>query len=89
MSDSKLKELSKKSSDEIKSAFNVRAFAELMIVLQSFDKDGDGTLSLTELRAVMGTGDAVDKLIKEVDKDGNGVLDFDEFQQLLKLVAAQ
>ena len=50
-----------------------------------FDKDGDGTITLDELRTVMQslgqapTDQELIDMIKEVDADGNNEIDFDEF----------
>jgi len=49
-----------------------------------FDVDGDGSLTVDELKAVLLRGDSVlteqdvEDLVKEFDANGNGVLEFDE-----------
>ena len=54
-----------------------------------FDKDGDGTITMTELRTVMQslgqnpTDQELLDLIKEVDNDGNAEIDFEEFLVLM------
>ena len=54
-----------------------------------FDKNGDGTITVTELGTVMRslgsnpTETELQDMINEVDADGNGTLDFDEFCQLM------
>ncbi|KAK5078157.1 Mitochondrial group I intron splicing factor ccm1 [Lithohypha guttulata] len=64
-------------AEETKAAFRV------------FDKDGSGTISAKELRAVMKslgedlTDDEIDEMIKEADKDNSGSIDYEEFAQLL------
>ncbi len=56
---------------------------ELRHVFRVFDKDGNGTINLEELKTVMknlgeGLSDEECRLmIKEADADGNGVIDFD------------
>ena len=50
-----------------------------------FDKNGDGTITVTELGTVMRslgnnpTESELQDMINEVDADGNGTLEFDEF----------
>ncbi|XP_063430894.1 uncharacterized protein LOC134712857 [Mytilus trossulus] len=62
---------------EFKEAFNL------------FDKDGDGTISCTELGTVMRslgcnpTEGELKDMIKEVDADGNGCIDFPEFLEMM------
>ena len=56
---------------------------------QLFDKNGDGTITVTELGTVMRqlgnnpTDSELQDMINEVDADGNGTLEFDEFCQLM------
>ncbi len=62
---------------------------EFKEVFSLFDKDGDGTISTSELGTVMRTlgqnptEEEIDQMIKEVDMDGNGEIDFDEFCSLM------
>lgn len=48
---------------------------------EAFDKDGSGTISASELRAVMKslgedlTDQEIDEMIREADKDQNGEID--------------
>jgi calmodulin len=57
------------SEEEIRAAFRV------------FDRNGDGEISVTELRQVMAnlgenlTDDEIDLIMSEVDIDGNGTID--------------
>ena len=60
-----------------------------------FDSDGDGTISIDELKELlnMGTGsvlsdEEVEAIIAEVDVNGNGTLELDEFEQMWKLFGA-
>ena len=52
-----------------------------------FDKDSDGTIELSELKAVVNdlgrcvSDEELETLMKDVDADGNGSIDFDEFCQ--------
>ncbi|KAK4934363.1 Calmodulin [Elasticomyces elasticus] len=54
-----------------------------------FDKDGSGTISAEELKAVMKslgenlTDEEIDEMITQADKDGNGTIDYEEFAELL------
>jgi calmodulin len=57
------------TEEEIRAAFKV------------FDRDGNGTISVAELRQVMAslgeelTDDEIDLIMGEVDTDGNGAID--------------
>lgn len=54
---------------------------ETMAAFRVFDKDGSGTISASELRAVMKslgedlTDAEIDEMIREADKDNNGTID--------------
>ena len=54
-----------------------------------FDKNNDGTITVSELATVMRslgsnpTNSELQDMINEVDSDGNGTLEFDEFCQLM------
>lgn len=67
------------SEKEIRDAFNV------------FDKDGSGSISANELRAVMTnlgeklTDEEVNAMIKEADVDGDGEIDYGEFVKMMRL----
>ena len=62
---------------------------------RSFDQDGDGTISIAELRLVLGPGGAlaevagaltneeIDSLISIADVDGDGEIGYEEFVQLV------
>lgn len=54
-----------------------------------FDLDGDGRISLDELRQVLerdGVNEEHDarKLLQSVDNDGNGMIDFEEFMDMMR-----
>jgi len=63
---------------------------------QTFDRNGDGSISPDELKAVLGNkGDtgktgtmdaAIESILLEVDKSGDGVIDFDEFMDMMRAV---
>lgn len=54
-----------------------------------FDKDGGGSISSSELAAVMRslgqnpTEEELKEMIADVDEDGNGEIDFEEFLQMM------
>jgi len=59
-----------------------------------FDRNGDGKISLQELKAVFedesvgnvlsANEQSAEQIMKEVDSDGNGEIDFDEFMNMMK-----
>jgi len=59
--------------------------AEFKEAFAIFDKDGDGTVTSTEIKEVMKslgqnpTDLELQEMIEEVDEDGNGSIEFDEF----------
>ena len=65
-------------------------FAELRIVFQMFDKDGDGRISMDEVRHVVRSmgqtpnDERIDALFKQVDLDGDGLINYDEFVRLVE-----
>lgn len=69
---------------------------KLRQAFEFFDKDGSGSISLDELKQVLGVkkrlvDDGVwNQLISEVDIDGNGEIDYKEFKIMMnKLVREQ
>ena len=69
--------------------------ASVLKAFRSFDQDGDGTISIAELRLVLGPGGAlaevagaltneeIDSLISIADVDGDGEIGYEEFVQLV------
>jgi len=63
--------------------------AEFREAFSLFDKNGDGTISSTELGTIMRslgqnpTEGELQDMINEVDVDGNGTIDFDEFLDMM------
>jgi len=70
-------DLTDEQIDEFKEAFNL------------YDKDGDGTITTSELGTVMRSlgqnpSEAeLQDIINEVDVDGNGIIDFTEFLEMM------
>ncbi|CAL4111937.1 unnamed protein product [Meganyctiphanes norvegica] len=66
------------TEEEIREAFGV------------FDRDGNGTISATELKHVLMTmgeklsAEEVDIMIREADIDGNGQIHYDQFIAMMK-----
>ena len=68
--------------------------ASIRKAFSDFDQDGDGTISIAELRIVLGPGGAlggmklnneeIDTLISVADKDGDGEISFEEFVNLVQ-----
>ena len=65
--------------------------AEFKEAFALFDKDGDGTISSSELETILTslgqkpTKEELEDMINEVDADGNGEVDFDEFLSLIEI----
>lgn len=63
--------------------------AELKQAFFLFDKNGDGTISESELASVLEnlgqkpTEEEIKDMMREVDADGNGEIDFDEFVTMM------
>jgi len=64
----------------------IQEFAE---AFKLFDQDGDGHVTINELRVIFETlgqkpnDDELQSMINEVDKDGNGEMEFPEFCELM------
>ena len=62
---------------------------KILDVFKSFDKDGNGYVSASELRSIMMslgeilTDVEVDEMIREADTNGDGQIDYDEFIQMM------
>jgi hypothetical protein len=71
-------------------ALNENQRANLQKAWAFFDTDGDGTMTLSELGAVMANlgypadHDMLQAMIDEVDEDGSGCVEFDEFCAMMR-----
>merc|ERR1712126_577645 len=78
-----------KSTVNMAKKYTEEQIQELKDVFSSFDKDGNGTISISELESVMNaldqfpTQQELQKMINEDDLDKNGVIDFNEFVALM------
>lgn len=60
---------------------------KLRASFKTFDKDGNGTISADEVKAVLGTqmsDEAVNNIIKQVDENDDGEIQFEEFCNLMR-----
>jgi Ca2+-binding EF-hand superfamily protein len=60
----------------------------LKAAFDRFDLDGNGEITLDELREVLGDDDenSLIDLIKSVDKNGDGQINFEEFKNMMKVL---
>ncbi|XP_063720655.1 calmodulin-A-like [Symsagittifera roscoffensis] len=75
--------------------FTEEEIGEFREAFSLFDKDGDGTITTSELGTVMRslgqspTEQELQDMINEVDGDGNGLIDFQEFLQMMSRKAGE
>ena len=66
---------------------------KLKAAFWAFDKDDSGSISIDEIKRVLGVGEAVkeevwEEILEEVDENGDGTIDYDEFKtMMMKLLA--
>ena len=68
---------------------NYNSKSNLEAAFSLFDKDGSGDITVDEIKAILGTGKAInnntwDAIIQEVDQNGDGVIDLKEFIILMR-----
>jgi Ca2+-binding EF-hand superfamily protein len=66
---------------------------KLQAAFRMFDKDGSGSISSEEIKAVLGFGRTLDeaqveKIIREVDENGDNEISFEEFSKMMKKLAS-
>ena len=75
-------------------ARNMQDIDEEKVITQGFsvfDNDGDGKISLDDLRTVMNslgeqlTDEQIAEIIKDIDKNDDDTINFEEFQELVNL----
>jgi len=68
--------------------YNVLSYEKLKQAFAKFDKDGDGHISLNELRETLAGGSIQDSqitaMLNEADTNGDGVIDLDEFSAMMR-----
>mgnify|MGYP002053829667 CR=1 FL=1 len=61
---------------------------ELEALFKHFDKDGNGSISLDEIKETLGIsdedGDELRKLINDIDENGDGEIQFEEFCNMMQ-----
>ena len=59
----------------------------LEVAFNAFDRDGSGSISINEIREMLGESildpSALDEMIGEIDEDGNGEIDMNEFKEMM------
>ena len=67
---------------------------KLQAAFNLFDKDGGGSVSATEVKDVLCSGQELedevwDRIVSEVDEDGNGEIEFEEFCHMMQMMVNQ
>ncbi|MEX0279574.1 MAG: EF-hand domain-containing protein [Arenibacterium sp.] len=75
------------SRDEIMSGVTKRQMARIDKMIERFDKDGDGSLSLDELPERRRGGDRAERMFEHADLDGNGTLSRAELEEVRERMA--
>ena len=60
----------------------------LRIAFDKFDENGDGKLSMDEIKKVLGTGDNdyIKEIISKIDENEDGAISFEEFSVMMKSI---
>lgn len=81
--------------DMAHATFSPEQLEEFREAFKLFDKDGGGTISISEIRAIMDTrgerlSDAeLAELMTAIDEDRSGEIDFDEFCKMMAVVSVK
>lgn len=62
--------------------------AKLKAAFSVYDKDGSGSISIDEIKHVIGQGQVIsdevwDQVVKEVDENGDGEVSYEEFKVMM------
>ncbi|EGR33764.1 hypothetical protein IMG5_039240, partial [Ichthyophthirius multifiliis] len=72
----------------------LKKFAKLSKAFEVFDSDGNGYITLDELKDILGdpnnkNSDIIEQIIQNIDKDNDGKISFEEFHKMMEKYAEQ